>query len=198
MVNMVALVNQVCRDSMVRLVCVDLRVIKVQLDLKEFPELLIWVLFSQGTLAMIYRLLEWIVWSDCLFSCFRHSQKPSVPECPLDTVKLWSGYSLLNLHGNARASGQELGSTGSCMQRFSTMPVIRCDISQKCSYAQDQDNSYWLSTFEPMNPSLKPVNGSRIKDFISRCSACESIGNVCCLLFIIIILCYNAYGGCHI
>lgn len=70
------------------------------------------------------------------------------------------------------------GSTGSCMQRFSTMPVVRCDISDKCAYAQDQDNSYWLSTDEPMTPSMRPVDGPRIKDFISRCSVCESIGNV--------------------
>jgi collagen type IV alpha len=64
------------------------------------------------------------------------------------------------------------------MQRFSTMPVVRCDISDKCSYAQDQDNSYWLSTSEPMTPSMKPVDGNQIKDYISRCSVCESIGNV--------------------
>jgi collagen type IV alpha len=108
----------------------------------------------------------------------RHSQKTTVPDCPLDTVRLWTGYSLLNLHGNARASGQELGSTGSCMQRFSTMPVVRCDYNDKCQYAQDQDNSYWLSTSEPMTPSMRPVDGDRIKDFISRCSVCESTGNV--------------------
>jgi collagen type IV alpha len=108
----------------------------------------------------------------------RHSQKATVPECPLDTVRLWTGYSLLNLHGNARASGQELGSTGSCMQRFSTMPVVRCDYNDKCQYAQDQDNSYWLSTSQQMTPSMRPVDGDKIKEFISRCSVCESTGNV--------------------
>ena len=75
----------------------------------------------------------------------RHSQRTDPPECPLDTVLLWKGYSLLNLHGNARASGQELGSSGSCMQRFSTMPVVRCDINDKCSYAQNQDGSSLFS-----------------------------------------------------
>ncbi len=108
----------------------------------------------------------------------RHSQTIDPPECPLDTVRLWTGYSLLNLHGNARASGQELGSTGSCMQRFSTMPVVRCDINDKCAYAQDQDNSYWLSTNEPMTPSMRPVDGDQIKSYISRCSVCESVNNV--------------------
>ena len=112
------------------------------------------------------------------FTTFRHSQSVNVPECPLDTELLWSGYSLLNLHGNARASGQELGSTGSCMPRFSTMPVVRCDINDKCSYAQNSDISYWLSTAEPMTPSMKPVDGDNIKPYISRCSVCESIGNV--------------------
>ena len=108
----------------------------------------------------------------------RHSQTKKEPECPMDTVPLWTGYSLLNLHGNARASGQELGSTGSCMSKFSTMPVVRCDINDKCQYAQDSDVSYWLSTSEPMTPSMLPITGYKIKDYISRCSVCESTGNV--------------------
>jgi collagen type IV alpha len=103
---------------------------------------------------------------------------------------LWSGYSLLNLHGNARASGQELGSTGSCMPRFSTMPVVRCDINDKCSYAQNSDISYWLSTSEPMTASMKPVDGENIKPYISRCSVCESTGNVNKLYYFITILFY--------
>ena len=126
----------------------------------------------------------------------RHSQKVTPPECPLDTVRLWTGYSLLNLHGNARASGQELGSTGSCMPKFSTMPVVRCDINDKCAYAQDQDNSYWLSTDAPMTMSMRPVDGERIKDYISRCSVCESTGNVnLFIIFYLFLLALTRYSN---
>lgn len=68
--------------------------------------------------------------------------------------------------------------TGSCMPKFSTMPVVRCDINDKCNYAQNSDISYWLSTSEPMTPSMLPVSGEKIRSFISRCSVCESTGNV--------------------
>lgn len=108
----------------------------------------------------------------------RHSQTTEVPRCPLDTVKLWEGYSLVNFHGNARASGQELGSSGSCLPMFSTLPLVRCNIRNECSQALNQDNSYWLSTSEPMTSDMNPISGNRIRDYISRCSVCESIGNV--------------------
>ena len=85
---------------------------------------------------------------------------------------------MLNLHGNARGSGQELGTSGSCMPKFSVMPVVRCDINDKCDYAQNSDISYWLSTSEPMTQNMLPVSGDKIRSFISRCSVCESTGNV--------------------
>lgn len=71
-----------------------------------------------------------------------------------------------------------LNISGSCMPKFSTMPVVRCDINDKCSYAQNSDISYWLSTSEPMTPSMLPVSGDKIRSHISRCSVCESTGNV--------------------
>jgi integrin beta 8 len=82
------------------------------------------------------------------------------------------------LHANARASGQELGSTGSCIQTFSTALTIRCDIKNECSYAINHDTSYWLSTSEPMKPSMTPINGPQLKNHISRCSVCEAPANV--------------------
>ena len=39
----------------------------------------------------------------------RHSQMTSPPECPIGTVKMWEGYSLLYVMGNGRSSGQDLG-----------------------------------------------------------------------------------------
>lgn len=113
-----------------------------------------------------------------MFLSYRHSQNTEVPACPAGTRFLWNGYSLLNFHANARASGQDLGSSGSCVQRFSTAPVIHCTTNEVCSYAINQDNSYWLSTSQPMTPDMKPLTGLSIKPYISRCSVCESIGTV--------------------
>lgn len=50
-----------------------------------------------------------------------------VPECPENTVQLWSGYSLLHFMGNAKSHGQDLGKcTGSV---FITMRTGFIDIS---------------------------------------------------------------------
>jgi collagen type IV alpha len=39
----------------------------------------------------------------------RHSQSVLVPACPAGTDRLWDGYSLLHITGNAKAHGQDLG-----------------------------------------------------------------------------------------
>ena len=38
-----------------------------------------------------------------------HSQTDMVPDCPANTKKLWSGYSLLNFLGNGKSHVQDLG-----------------------------------------------------------------------------------------
>lgn len=43
------------------------------------------------------------------FTFARHSQTTNVPDCPPGSDLLWSGYSLLYVQGNGRASGQDLG-----------------------------------------------------------------------------------------
>lgn len=43
------------------------------------------------------------------FLLTRHSQKIQVPNCPQGTTFIYSGYSLLFIHGNDRAHGQDLG-----------------------------------------------------------------------------------------
>lgn len=106
----------------------------------------------------------------------RHSQESREPECPQNTVKLWDGYSLLYFSGNEKSHQQDLGTAGSCLRRFSVMPFIRCDISDVCNFAQNNDLSYWLSTNLPIPKS--PMEGQNIKDYISRCSVCEAPANV--------------------
>jgi collagen type IV alpha len=106
----------------------------------------------------------------------RHSQSDRVPECPTGLTKMWEGYSLLYFTGNEKAHQQDLGLAGSCLQKFSVVPFVRCDLTNVCNYAQNNDLSYWLSTQLPI-PS-EPQSGGVIKQYISRCSVCEVPTNV--------------------
>ncbi|KAI9524306.1 hypothetical protein NQZ68_017988 [Dissostichus eleginoides] len=108
------------------------------------------------------------------FLITRHSQGQEVPYCPEGTSPIYDGYSLLYVQGNERAHGQDLGSAGSCLRRFSTMPFMFCNINNVCNFASRNDYSYWLSTPEPMPSSMAPITGEGIKPFISRCSVCEA------------------------
>lgn len=104
----------------------------------------------------------------------RHSQNVHIPECPPNTNKLWEGYSLASVIGSSRAVGQDLGLAGSCMLRFSTMPYMFCDINNVCNYAQNNDDSLWLSTPEPMPMAMTPIPAAEVQTYISRCSVCET------------------------
>lgn len=98
----------------------------------------------------------------------RHSQSIEPPECPPNTNKMWEGYSLASVIGSSRASGQDLGLAGSCLLRFSTMPYMFCDTNNVCNYAQNNDDSLWLSTPEPMPMSMTPIPANEMQRYISR------------------------------
>lgn len=98
----------------------------------------------------------------------RHSQNTSPPECPPNTNKMWEGYSLASVIGSSRAAGQDLGLAGSCLMRFSTMPYMFCDLNNVCNYAQNNDDSLWLSSPEPMPMSMTPIPANEIQKYISR------------------------------
>uniref|UniRef100_A0A4W3K944 Collagen IV NC1 domain-containing protein n=1 Tax=Callorhinchus milii TaxID=7868 RepID=A0A4W3K944_CALMI len=108
------------------------------------------------------------------FLLTRHSQTRDVPVCPAGTQQIYEGFSLLYVQGNERAHGQDLGTAGSCLRRFSTMPFMFCNINNVCNFASRNDYSYWLSTPQPMPMSMAPVSGESIRPFISRCSVCET------------------------
>eukprot|EP00105_Crassostrea_gigas_P005959 XP_011419724.1 PREDICTED: collagen alpha-1(IV) chain [Crassostrea gigas] len=108
----------------------------------------------------------------------RHSQTTVVPQCPAGTAKLWDGFSLVHVIGNGRSHGQDLGTSGSCLRRFSTMPIMFCNINTVCNVAWRNDYSYWLSTREPMLPMMNPVEGPALQRYISRCSVCEAVSEV--------------------
>lgn len=110
--------------------------------------------------------------ADFGFYVVRHSQTVDVPDCPLDTLALWEGYSLLYVQGNERAHGQDLGQPGSCLPKFSTMPFLFCNLNQNCNLASRNDYSFWLSSAEPI--PMMPVSENDIKPFISRCRVCEA------------------------
>lgn len=106
------------------------------------------------------------------FTIVIHSQEDSVPTCPSGTTLLWDGYSLLYIEGNEKSHNQDLGSPGSCVQRFSTMPFLFCNINGVCNYASRNDKSYWLASNKPV--PMMPVGESGIEPYISRCAVCES------------------------
>jgi integrin beta 8 len=105
-----------------------------------------------------------------------HSQSSAVPDCPAGTNRMWDGYSLLYIHGNERAHGQDLGEAGSCIRRFSTMPFLFCNINNVCNLASRNDYSYWLATTEPI--PMMPVREQAVQKYIGRCSVCEAPSHV--------------------
>lgn len=54
------------------------------------------------------------------------------------------------------------------------MPFLFCDINNVCNYAQNNDDSIWLSTAEPMPMTMTPIAARDMERYISRCSVCES------------------------
>jgi integrin beta 8 len=107
-----------------------------------------------------------------------HSQSVEIPQCPVNTVSLWDGYSLASLIAGGRAVGQDLGIGGSCLRRFTTMPYMLCDLNSVCNYAQNNDDSMWLATSESMPMSMAPIPSKEIEKYISRCSVCETTTRV--------------------
>lgn len=68
------------------------------------------------------------------------------------------------------------GWAGSCVQRFSTMPFLFCNMNNVCNYASRNDRSYWLSTSAPI--PMMPVVENEIEPYISRCVVCDVPNNV--------------------
>lgn len=104
----------------------------------------------------------------------RHSLTVSIPQCPINTQPLWEGYSFVSMVGSGRSVGQDLGLAGSCLRMFTTMPFMFCNLNNVCSYAENNDDSIWLTTGEPMPMSMTPVPAREMEKYISRCSVCET------------------------
>lgn len=95
-----------------------------------------------------------------------------------DRISVWNYFTLLpysattlfchNADYLLPVSAPPIGTAGSCLRRFSTMPFMFCNINNVCNFASRNDYSYWLSTPEPMPMSMSPITGESIKPFISR------------------------------
>nr|XP_014342145.1 PREDICTED: collagen alpha-1(IV) chain-like [Latimeria chalumnae] len=103
----------------------------------------------------------------------RHSQTTEIPPCPAETTEVYAGFSLLYIQGNERAHGQDLGTLGSCLQRFTTMPFLFCNVNDICNFASRNDYSYWLSTVESVPKDNTPIPAAVVQPYISRCTVCE-------------------------
>ena len=106
----------------------------------------------------------------------KHSQSALVPECEAGQTKLWDGYSLLYVDGNDYPHNQDLGSPGSCVRKFSTLPMLSCGQNNVCNYASRNDRTFWLATAEPI--PMMPVMSTEMQQYISRCTVCEVPSNV--------------------
>lgn len=78
--------------------------------------------------------------------------------------------------GNDYAANQDLGSPGSCVRKFSTMPVMACGQNNVCNYASRNDRTFWLSTSKEI--PMMPVSEHEVRPYISRCVVCEVPSNV--------------------
>lgn len=78
--------------------------------------------------------------------------------------------------GNDYPANQDLGSPGSCVRKFSTMPVMACGQNNVCNYASRNDRTFWLSTSKEI--PMMPVSEQEMRPYISRCAVCEVPSNV--------------------
>ena len=85
-------------------------------------------------------------------------------------------FSLLYFLGHENSHGQDLGASGSCLRRFTTMPYLFCNVYEVCHYASRNDYSYWLTT--DLTMPMMPVSATAIEPYVSRCSVCEAPGPV--------------------
>jgi len=109
----------------------------------------------------------------------RHSQTTEEPECPAGYATLWSGYSLVYLEGNGYSLAQDLGSAGSCLEQFQTVPMMQCSGGKVCNHGVRTDKSFWLSSDQNPDISVKPEsNLDNIVNFISRCKVCTGSSKI--------------------
>ncbi|XP_063693760.1 collagen alpha-2(IV) chain-like [Bolinopsis microptera] len=117
-----------------------------------------------------------------------HSQTNSFQACPSGMTEIMRGFSFLYFDSSSGSGhGVPLSNPGSCMATFSIQPVMECT-TNTCEVKGD-DSSLWMpvgdipedmsaSEYYPQEELIfggkENDQSDRIKQFISRCSVCES------------------------
>merc|ERR1712048_818381 len=108
------------------------------------------------------------------FIIARHSQSQFIPNCPTGAVKLWDGYSFVQIEAQGGIHSQDIGGSGSCMRKFSLDPMQSCK-NGKCTSITKEVS--WLSTPKAPRENV-PNKACDLKEFVGRCVVCEVQANV--------------------
>merc|ERR1711972_1103992 len=105
-----------------------------------------------------------------------HSQDEETPDCPANWESInWTGFSFV-MHTGAGESGggQDLQSSGSCLETFRSAPFIECHGKGTCNYF-GTTFSFWLSTIQEefAAPTSETLEGGNLRQRVSRCQVCQ-------------------------
>ncbi|KAI8482120.1 hypothetical protein Bbelb_401100 [Branchiostoma belcheri] len=75
-----------------------------------------------------------------------HSQAPTIPDCPMGWMNVWTGYSFLMHTAAGEGSGQALHSPGSCLEKFRPAPFVEYHGAQGTCHFFANKFSFWLAS----------------------------------------------------
>lgn len=107
-----------------------------------------------------------------------HSQTNDVPKCPSGYHSLWMGYSFLaHTSEGADGGGQDLMSSGSCLEDFRATPFIECTGARGTCQFFSNSLSFWMRTINTnqqfADPQLQALKGRLSgRQQVSRCQVC--------------------------
>ncbi|XP_035662050.1 collagen alpha-2(IV) chain-like [Branchiostoma floridae] len=87
-----------------------------------------------------------------------HSQAPTIPDCPMGWMNVWTGYSFLMHTAAGEGSGQALHSPGSCLEKFRPAPFVECHGAQGTCHFFANKFSFWLASIPDFyTPNQNPA-----------------------------------------
>ncbi|XP_035700231.1 collagen alpha-2(IV) chain-like [Branchiostoma floridae] len=106
-----------------------------------------------------------------------HSQTQDYPQCLPGLNPLLQGFSLVQLGGTGITGGQDLGSLGSCLTRFSTHPFMQCQDGNLCNDESAQETTLWLAAengLPPLVAGQSAPSEEAVMSALSRCVVCST------------------------
>ncbi|XP_066279243.1 collagen alpha-3(IV) chain-like [Branchiostoma lanceolatum] len=106
-----------------------------------------------------------------------HSQTHDYPQCLHGLTPLFQGFSLVQLGGHGITGGQDLGSLGSCLTRFSVHPFMQCQDGNLCNDDSAQETTLWLASetgLPPVVAGQPPPDEEAVLPALSRCVVCST------------------------